>query len=182
MIEPKRVLRALAEHWALIEPLCERFDQGTLSLVELRQQLARQQVESTPQDITQLLDVWIRLDIRCRWPRARTASSSTPRSTTSSPTCAASTAWACALRSRPTCATGAPGRAHPDAFDNRDSDDLARQLRLLDMRVRDVLKKLDNDEQALVAVAERAKTSNRQIPCANVTPKSWRLGTNTSSR
>ena len=63
MIEPKRVLRALAEHWALIEPLCERFDQGTLSLVELRQHVGRQQVESTPQDITQLLDVWIRLDI-----------------------------------------------------------------------------------------------------------------------
>ena len=36
MIEPKRVLRALAEHWALLEPLCERFDQGTLSLAELR--------------------------------------------------------------------------------------------------------------------------------------------------
>src|SRR3546814_15809258 len=32
------------------------------------------------------------------------------------------------------------------------------------MRVRDVLKKLDNDEQALVAVADRAKTSDRQIP------------------
>jgi hypothetical protein len=51
-----------------------------------------------------------------------------------------------------------------DAFDIRDGNDLARQLRLLDMRVRDVLKKLDNDEQALVAVAERAKTSDRQIP------------------
>ena len=32
------------------------------------------------------------------------------------------------------------------------------------LRVRDVLKKLANDEQALVAVAERAKTSDRQIP------------------
>lgn len=51
-----------------------------------------------------------------------------------------------------------------DAFDVRDGNDLARQLRLLDMRVRDVLKKLANDEQALVAVAERAKTSDRQIP------------------
>jgi hypothetical protein len=51
-----------------------------------------------------------------------------------------------------------------DAFDIRDGNDLARQLRLLDMRVRDVLKKLANDEQALVAVAERAKTSDRQIP------------------
>jgi hypothetical protein len=40
MIDPKRVLRALAEHWTLLEPLCERFDQGTLSLVELRNQLA----------------------------------------------------------------------------------------------------------------------------------------------
>ncbi|WP_241000794.1 hypothetical protein, partial [Pseudomonas viridiflava] len=30
MIEPKRVLRALAEHWALLETLCEHFDQGTL--------------------------------------------------------------------------------------------------------------------------------------------------------
>ncbi|MEG1041302.1 MAG: hypothetical protein RSE94_15430, partial [Pseudomonas sp.] len=46
MIEPKRVLRALAEHWALLEPLCERFDGGTLSLGELRQQLANQQLES----------------------------------------------------------------------------------------------------------------------------------------
>ena len=41
MIEPKRVLRALAEHWALLEPLCEHFDQGTLSLGELRAQLDR---------------------------------------------------------------------------------------------------------------------------------------------
>ncbi len=63
MIEPKRVLRALAEHWALLEPLCEHFDQGTLSLGELRAQLAAQQLDSTPQDITSLLDVWIRLDI-----------------------------------------------------------------------------------------------------------------------
>ena len=63
MIEPKRVLRALAEHWALLEPLCEHFDQGTLSLNELRTQLAAQQLDSTPQDITSLLDVWIRLDI-----------------------------------------------------------------------------------------------------------------------
>ena len=52
MIEPKRVLRALAEHWALLEPLCEHFDQGTLSLGELRAQLAAQQLDSTPQDIT----------------------------------------------------------------------------------------------------------------------------------
>ncbi|MFJ4134544.1 hypothetical protein ACIPWG_20305, partial [Pseudomonas cyclaminis] len=50
MIEPKRVLRALAEHWALLEPLCEHFDQGTLSLSELRAQLAAQQLDSTPQD------------------------------------------------------------------------------------------------------------------------------------
>lgn len=34
------------------------------------------------------------------------------------------------------------------------------------MRVRDVLKKLGNDEQALIGVAERAKTSDRQIPLA----------------
>ena len=48
MIEPKRVLRALAEHWALLEPLCEHFDQGTLSLAELRSQLSAQQLDSTP--------------------------------------------------------------------------------------------------------------------------------------
>src|SRR3546814_19566643 len=63
MIEPKRVLRALAEHWTLLEPLCERFDAGTLSLVELRHQLAAQLPEGTPTDITALLDQWIRLDI-----------------------------------------------------------------------------------------------------------------------
>ncbi|MFK3822291.1 hypothetical protein ACI2KL_08760, partial [Pseudomonas yamanorum] len=62
MIEPKRVLRALAEHWALLEPLCEHFDQGTLSLSELRAQLAAQQLDSTPQDITSLLDVWFNQD------------------------------------------------------------------------------------------------------------------------
>ena len=42
MIDPKRVLRALAEHWTLLEPLCERFDAGTLGLAELRGQLASQ--------------------------------------------------------------------------------------------------------------------------------------------
>lgn len=42
MIDPRRVLRALAEHWALLEPLCERFDAGTLSLAELRSQLNTQ--------------------------------------------------------------------------------------------------------------------------------------------
>ena len=63
MIDPKRVLRALAEHWTLLEPLCERFDTGTLSLVELRNQLSTQLPEGSPADITALLDQWIRLDI-----------------------------------------------------------------------------------------------------------------------
>ena len=56
MIDPKRVLRALAEHWTLLEPLCERFDTGTLSLVELRNQLSTQLPEGSPADITALLD------------------------------------------------------------------------------------------------------------------------------
>ena len=64
MIDPKRVLRALAEHWALLEPLGERFDAGTLSLVELRNQLTAQlPPQSTAVDVTALLDQWIRLDI-----------------------------------------------------------------------------------------------------------------------
>src|SRR3546814_20458275 len=63
MIEPKRVLRALAEHWTLLEPPCERFDAGTLSLVELRHQLAAQLPEVPPTDITALIAQWIRLDI-----------------------------------------------------------------------------------------------------------------------
>ena len=70
MIDPKRVLRALAEHWTLLEPLCERFDQGTLSLVELRNQLAAQLPAGTPTDITALLDQWIRLDILIQIGRA----------------------------------------------------------------------------------------------------------------
>ena len=165
MIEPKRVLRALAEHWALIEPLCERFDQGTLSLVELRQHVGRQQVESTPQDITQLLDVWIRLDILV--PVAKS-----PNRFELNAQIHDFLAYLRREHRLGLCLEIEAYLRHlerlaghiQDAFDNRDSDDLARQLRLLDMRVRDVLKKLDNDEQALVAVAERAKTSNRQIP------------------
>ncbi|MBK4989159.1 hypothetical protein IAE36_002038 [Pseudomonas sp. S36] len=165
MIEPKRVLRALAEHWALIEPLCERFDQGTLSLVELRHHVARQQVESTPQDITQLLDVWIRLDILV--PVAKS-----PNRFELNAQIHDFLAYLRREHRLGLCLEIEAYLRHlerlaghiQDAFDNRDSDDLARQLRLLDMRVRDVLKKLDNDEQALVAVAERAKTSNRQIP------------------
>lgn len=165
MIEPKRVLRALAEHWALIEPLCERFDQGTLSLVELRQHVARQQLESTPQDITQLLDVWIRLDILV--PVAKS-----PNRFELNAQIHDFLAYLRREHRLGLCLEIEAYLRHlerlaghiQDAFDNRDSDDLARQLRLLDMRVRDVLKKLDNDEQALVAVAERAKTSNRQIP------------------
>ena len=164
MIEPKRVLRALAEHWALIEPLCERFDQGTLSLVELRQQLARQQVESTPQDITQLLDVWIRLDILV--PVAKSPNRfelnaqihdflAYLRREHRLGLCLEIEAY---LRHR----SAWPGTSRRLRQPRQRRP--ARQLRLLDMRVRDVLKKLDNDEQALVAVAERAKTSNRQIP------------------
>ncbi|MDZ5604733.1 Mks condensin complex protein MksB [Pseudomonas sp. RP23018S] len=165
MIEPKRVLRALAEHWALIEPLCERFDQGTLSLVELRQHLARHQPESTPQDITQLLDQWIRLDILV--PVAKS-----PNRFELNAQIHDFLAYLRREHRLGLCLEIEAYLRHlerlaghiQEAFDNRDSDDLARQLRLLDMRVRDVLKKLDNDEQALVAVAERAKTSNRQIP------------------
>lgn len=165
MIEPKRVLRALAEHWALLEPLCERFDQGTLSLVELRQHLARHQPESTPQDITHLLDQWIRLDILV--PVAKS-----PNRFELNAQIHDFLAYLRREHRLGLCLEIEAYLRHlerlaghiQDAFDNRDSDDLARQLRLLDMRVRDVLKKLDNDEQALVAVAERAKTSSRQIP------------------
>lgn len=165
MIEPKRVLRALAEHWALLEPLCEHFDQGTLSLSELRLQLGAQQQDSTPQDITNLLDVWIRLDILV--PVAKSPNRfelnaqihdflSYLRREHRLGLCLEIEAY---LRHLERLA----GYIQ-DAFDIRDANDLARQLRLLDMRVRDVLKKLANDEQALVAVADRAKTSNRQIP------------------
>lgn len=165
MIEPKRVLRALAEHWALLEPLCERFDQGTLSLAELRVQLAAQQRDSTAQDITALLDVWIRLDILV--PVAKS-----PNRFELNAQIHDFLAYLRREHRLGLCLEIEAYLRHlerlaghiQDAFDIRDSNDLARQLRLLDMRVRDVLKKLANDEQALVAVAERAKTSDRQIP------------------
>ena len=165
MIDPKRVLRALAEHWSLLEPLCERFDQGTLSLNDLRKQLAAQLIDGTATDITALLDQWIRLDILV--PVAKSPNRfelnaqihdflAYLRREHRLGLCLEIEAYLRHLERL----------AHyiQDAFDNRDSHDLARQLRLLDMRVRDVLKKLANDEQALVGVAERAKTSDRQIP------------------
>ncbi|MFU0840397.1 MAG: Condensin subunit MukF [Pseudomonas fragi] len=165
MIEPKRVLRALAEHWALLEPLCEHFDQGTLSLNELRLQLAAHQVDSTPQDITAVLDAWIRLDILV--PVAKSPNRFELNAQIHD--------FLAYLRHEHRLGLCLEIEAYlrhlerlagyiQDAFDIRDGHDLARQLRLLDMRVRDVLKKLANDEQALVAVAERAKTSDRQIP------------------
>jgi hypothetical protein len=165
MIEPKRVLRALAEHWAVLEPLCERFDQGTLSLVELRLQLAAQLRDSTPPDITALLDLWIRLDILV--PVARS-----PNRFELNAQIHDFLAYLRREHRLGLCLEIEAYLRHlerlaghiQDAFDIRDGHDLARQLRLLDMRVRDVLKKLANDGQALVAVAERAKTSDRQIP------------------
>jgi hypothetical protein len=159
MIEPKRVLRALAEHWALLEPLCEHFDQGTLSLSELRVQLAAQQLESTPQDITNLLDVWIPV---AKSPNRFELNAqihdflSYLRREHRLGLCLEIEAY---LRHLERLA----GYIQ-EAFEARDANDLARQLRLLDMRVRDVLNKLANDEQALVSVAELAKTSDRQIP------------------
>lgn len=165
MIEPKRVLRALAEHWALLEPLSERFDQGTLSLTELRLQLAAQLRDSTPQDITALLDLWIRLDILV--PVAKS-----PNRFELNAQIHDFLAYLRREHRLGLCLEIEAYLRHlerlaghiQDAFTLRDGNDLARHLRLLDMRVRDVLKKLANDEQALVAVAERAKTSDRQIP------------------
>jgi hypothetical protein len=161
MIEPKRVLRALAEHWALLEPLCEHFDQGTLSLGELRQQLAAQQLDSSAQDITAVLDVWIRLDILV--PVAKS-----PNRFELNAQIHDFLAYLRREHRLGLCLEIEAYLRHLEhtqqAFDIRDGNDLARQLRLLDMRVRDVLKKLANDEQALVAVAERAKTNDRQIP------------------
>jgi hypothetical protein len=164
MIEPKRVLRALADHWALLEPLCEHFDQGTLSLVELRRQLAAQRLESTPQEITSLLDTWIRLDILV--PVAKS-----PNRFELNAQIHDFLAYLRREHRLGLCLEIEAYLRHlerlaghiQDAFDIRDGNDLARQLRLLDMRVRDVLKKLANDEQALVAVAERTKTRDRQV-------------------
>ena len=163
MIEPKRVLRALAEHWTLLEPLCEHFDQGTLSLAELRLQLAAQL--ATPQDVTTLLDQWIRLDILV--PVAKS-----PNRFELNAQIHDFLAYLRREHRLGLCLEIEAYLRHlerlaghiQDAFEIRDANDLARQLRLLDMRVRDVLKKLANDEQALVGVAERAKTSDRQIP------------------
>lgn len=165
MIEPKRVLRALAEHWALLEPLCEHFDQGTLSLGELRQQLTAQRLDSSAQDITAVLDTWIRLDILV--PVAKS-----PNRFELNAQIHDFLAYLRREHRLGLCLEIEAYLRHLErlaehiqqAFDIRDGNDLARQLRLLDMRVRDVLKKLANDEQALVAVAERAKTNDRQIP------------------
>lgn len=165
MIDPKRVLRALAEHWTLLEPLCERFDAGTLSLVELRGQLASQLPDATPSDTTALLDTWIRLDILV--PVAKS-----PNRFELNAQIHDFLAYLRREHRLGLCLEIEAYLRHLerlaghilDAFEIRDGNDLARQLRLLDMRVRDVLKKLANDEQALIAVAERAKTSDRQIP------------------
>ena len=165
MIDPKRVLRALAEHWTLLEPLCERFDAGTLSLVELRGQLAAQLPDATPSDTTALLDTWIRLDILV--PVAKS-----PNRFELNAQIHDFLAYLRREHRLGLCLEIEAYLRHlerlagyiQDAFEVRDANDLARQLRLLDMRVRDVLKKLANDEQALVSVADRAKTSDRQIP------------------
>lgn len=165
MIDPKRVLRALAEHWTLLEPLCERFDAGTLSLPELRNQLGAQLPDATASDITSLLDLWIRLDILV--PVAKS-----PNRFELNAQIHDFLAYLRREHRLGLCLEIEAYLRHlerlaghiQDAFEIRDSQDLARQLRLLDMRVRDVLKKLDNDEQALAGVAERAKTSDRQIP------------------
>ncbi|MDF3934054.1 Mks condensin complex protein MksB [Pseudomonas citronellolis] len=165
MIDPRRVLRALAEHWALLEPLCERFDSGTLSLAELRLQLTAQLPEGSPADVTALLDQWIRLDILV--PVAKSPNRFELNAQIHD--------FLAYLRHEHRLGLCLEIEAYlrhlerlagyiRDAFEVRDGNDLARQLRLLDMRVRDVLKKLANDEQALIAVAERAKTSDRQIP------------------
>lgn len=165
MIEPKRVLRALAEHWTLLEPLCERFDAGTLSLVELRHQLAVHLPDGTPTDITALLDQWIRLDILV--PVAKS-----PNRFELNAQIHDFLAYLRREHRLGLCLEIEAYLRHlerlaghiQDAFEIRDGQDLARQLRLLDMRIRDVLKKLANDEQALIGVADRAKTSDRQIP------------------
>ena len=165
MIDPKRVLRALAEHWALLEPLCERFDAGTLSLVELRKQLSLQLPEGSPLEVTALLDAWIRLDILV--PVAKS-----PNRFELNAQIHDFLAYLRREHRLGLCLEIEAYLRHlerlaghiQDAFEVRDAEDLARQLRLLDMRVRDVLKKLANDEQALLGVAERAKTSDRHIP------------------
>lgn len=165
MIDPKRVLRTLAEHWHLIDPLCTHFDSGTLGLAELRARLAEQLPERTPADLTALLDTWIRLDILV--PVAKSPNRfelngqihdflGYLRREHRLGLCLEIEAY---LRHLERLA----GHIR-EAFDNRDGPDLVRQLRLLDMRVRDVLKKLANDGHALEGVAERAKTSDRQIP------------------
>lgn len=165
MIDPKRVLRALAEHWHVLEALCERFDQGTLSLSELRQRLAQLQPEAEPADITAQLDQWIRLDILV-------AVAKSPNRFELNGQIQDFLAYLRREHRLGLCLEIEAYLRHlqrlaehiRDAFEQRDGQDLTRQLRLLDMRVRDVLKKLDNDEQALTAVAERAKASERQIP------------------
>lgn len=165
MIDPKRVLRALAEHWSLLDPLCERFDSGTLSLAELRAQLAAQRGTADAAEITALLDQWIRLDILV--PVAKS-----PNRFELNAQIHDFLAYLRREHRLGLCLEIEAYLRHlerlaghiQEAFAQRDSQDLARQLRLLDMRVRDVLKKLANDEQALVGVAERAKTSDRQIP------------------
>lgn len=165
MIDPKRVLRALAEHWNLLEPLCARFDSGTLSLPELRDQLNAQRPNDDPGQITSLLDQWIRLDILV--PVAKSPNRFELNAQIHD--------FLAYLRHEHRLGLCLEIEAYlrhlerlaghiQEAFNARDSHDLSRQLRLLDMRVRDVLKKLLNDEQALIAVAERAKTSERHIP------------------
>ena len=98
MIDPKRVLRALAEHWAQLDPLCEHFDSGTLSLVELRTRLGAQLPDSTPADITALLDAWIRLDILVPVAKSPNRFELNAQIHDSWPTCAANTAWVYALK------------------------------------------------------------------------------------
>ena len=165
MIDPKRVLRTLTEHWSVLEPLCERFDYGTLGLTELRQLLALQQPTADAQQITQWLDQLIRQDILVPVAKSPNRFELNPHIHDFLSYLRREHRLGLCLEIEVYLQHLARQAQHIEqAFKQRDAQELLRQLRLLDMRVRDVQKKLANDEHALTAVAERAKTSERNIP------------------
>ncbi len=165
MIEPKRVLNHLARHWELIDRLFEQVGDGTITLQGLRGLLALARPHWDAGDISLQINTLLGLELLIPVAKSHNRFELNPTIME----------FVGYLKHEHRLGLSMEIQAYVEhlralterigkATEEGDRADLSRFTRLLDQRIREVIKKLRNDELALEGIAERARTRGRDIP------------------
>ncbi|KKL02834.1 hypothetical protein EIK76_02290 [Rheinheimera mesophila] len=166
MIAPRKIIRCLDEHWTVIEQLVERSSSGNFSFQDVQHLILRHNSGMSSEQVFREAQRFLQLEILI--PLAKSSQLELNRSVLEF-------AQQLMQEQQLGLATDIESRIlelkrlserMQQAAQNRDSSELRRFSRVMDERIREVLKHFGQNESAILSLVERAKADEGKLSLA----------------